>query len=222
MSDNSYEEYKRDLSRSFKKEDSRYRGKGLLISGTFLLIYLLVIFPFKAGNVSEIRGDEVKAGTTYGRVYVYYIDKLHILSVKTDTDNDRIYCIAKFSDCDQKDWILCFTPGKDKKLAKSIQLAGLFEKESDLTINGYVQMKFVEELPSGADSFYSISADKYADAEASNLLDLNAEYLCDTTENYALAVFCRPGIPLCCFVVGLTGVLYGSLLLIRNQKRKTA
>lgn len=222
MSDNSYEEYKRELSRSQKKADRCYRGKGLLISGAFMLIYFLVIFPYKAGNVGEIRGDEVKAGDAYSRVHVYYIDKLQILNIKNDTDDERIYCIAKFADCDQKEWIICFTPGNDKKLEESIQLAGMFDKEPDLTINGYFRMEFLEGVSSGADAYYSVFADGYADAEASNLLKLNAEYLCGRTENYILAVVCRPGIPLGSLVIGLIGVLYGGFLLIRNQKRKTA
>ncbi len=222
MSDNSYEEYKRNLSRIHKKEDRRYRGKGLLISGAFLLIYFLAVFPYKAGNVSEIRGDEVKAGDAYSRVHVYYIDNLQILNVKTDADNERIYCIAKFADCDQKEWILCFTPGNDKKLEERIQLASTFDKVHDLTISGYFRMELLEELPSSADAFYSVFADRYADAEASNLLKLNAEYLCGRTENYISAVVCRPGILLCSLVAGLIGVLYGGFLLIRNQKHKTA
>lgn len=222
MSDNGYEEYKKDLSRSRKKEKACYHGKSMLIGGTILLIYFLGIFPYKAGNVGEIRGDEVKGGGEYDRVHVYYIDKLQILYVRTDTDSDQIYCIAKFSDRDQKEWITCFSPGKDKKLAERIRLARSYDRVSDLTISGYFRMQSLEGLPDGADSFYSVFADNYADAEASNLLNLNAEYLCDKTENYMLAVVCRPGIPLGSLVIGLFSVLWGGTLLGRNQKRKTA
>ncbi len=222
MGDNGYEEYKKELSRSCRKEKNRQRGKGMLIGGTILLIYFLGIFPYKAGNVGEIRGDEVKGGDAYSRVHVYYIDKLQILYVRMDTDNNRIYCIAKFSDRDQKEWITCFSPGKDKKLAESIRLARSFDRESDLTISGYFRMQSLEGLPDGADSFYSIFADDYADAKASNLLNLNAEYLCDKTENYILAVVCRPGIPLGSLVIGLLSVLWGGILLSSNQKSKTA
>lgn len=219
MSDNGYEEYKKDLSRSLKsKEDSR-RGKILLIVGACFLVYLLVILPFHAGNVSEIRGDEVKAGKEYYPIHVYYIEDLQILRAKTDTDGS-LYCIAKFLDRDGKEWILCFTPGNDKRLAEHIQLTSSFEKEFDLTIKGYFQLGYLEDLSFGADSFYSVYAGKYADAEASNLLSLNADYLCERTENYTLAVLCRRGIPLGSLVVGLASVLFGGLLLIRNQKHK--
>ena len=80
----------------------------------------------------------------------------------------------------------------------------------------------MEDLPFGADSFYSVYAGKYADAEVSNLLSMNADYLCERTENYTLAVLFRRGIPLRSFIVALFGVLYGGFLLIRNQKRKMA
>ena len=219
MSDNSYEEYKRELSRNLKSKENNHSGKILLIVGTCFLVYLLVILPFRAGNVSEIRGDEVKAGREYYPIHVYYIENLQILRTKTDTDGS-LYCIAKFSDRDGKEWILCFTPGNDKKLTEHIQLTSSFGKEADLTIKGYFQFRYLEDLPYGADSFYSVYADQYADAEASNLLNLNADYLCERNENYTLAVLCRPGIPLASLVVGLFGVLYGGFLLIRNQKRK--
>lgn len=218
MSDNGYEEYKSDLSRSLRDKENIRRGKILLIAGTCFLVYLLVILPFHAGNVSEIRGDEVKAGRAYYPIRVYYIDNLQILRTKTDTDGS-LYCIAGFLDCDGKEWILCFTPGNDKKLADHIQLTSSFDKESDLTIKGYFQIRYMEDLPFGADSFYSIYASKYDDAEASKMLSLNADYLCDQFENYTLAALCRPGIPLVSLVVGLFGVLYGGFLLIRNQKR---
>lgn len=221
MSDNSYDEYKKDLSHKLKSNENHRKGKIMLIVGALLLVYLLVILPFNAGNVSEIRGNEVKAGKEYYRIHVYYIENLQLLRAKTDTDGS-LYCIAKFLDCDGKEWILCFTPGNDKKLAESIQLMSSFEQEIDFTINGYFQLGYLEDLSYGADSFYSVYAGKYADAEASNVLSLNADYLCPGFENYTLAVLSRPGIPLGSLVPGLIGVLYGGFLLIRNPKRKIA
>lgn len=221
MSDNSYEEYKKELSRSNGRKENSQRGKKLLILGAGFLVYLLVILPFRAGNVSEICGDEVEAGRQYHRIHVYYIENLQILRAKTDTDGS-LYCVAKFSDCDGKEWLLCFTPGKDKELADHIQLASSFETELNLAIKGYFQLEYLDELPFAADSFFSIYAGKYADAEGSNLLNLNADYLCKSYENYTLALICRPGIPLGSLVVGLIGVLYGGFLGIRNRNCKTA
>lgn len=220
MSDNGYEEYKRERSRNLKIKEDRHRGKVLVIVGALLLVYLLIILPFNAGNVSEIRGAEVKAGKEYYRIHVYYIENLQILRAKTDTDGS-LYCIAKFLDCDGKEWILCFTPGNDEKIAEPIQLMSSIDKEIDLTINGYFQLGYLEDLPSGADSFYSVYAGNYADAEASNILSMNADYLCGRFENYTLALLSRPGIPLGSLVAGLIGVLFGGFLLIRNQKSKT-
>lgn len=218
MSDNGYEEYKKNLSRSLKSKGNIRKGKILLIDGACFLVYLLVILPFHAGNVSGIRGDEVEAGGEYHRRHVYYIENLQILHAKTDTDGS-LYCIAKFLDRDGKEWILCFTPGNDKELADHIQLMGSFEEELDLTIEGYFQLRYLEDLPFGANSFFSVYAGKYADAEASNLLSLNADYLCKKTGNYTLAVLCRPGIPLGSLVAGLSAVLFGGFLLIQDQKR---
>ena len=221
MSDNGYEEYKKDLSRSLKGKENNHRGKVLLIVGTCFLVYLLVILPFHAGNVSEIRGDEVKAGREYSPIQVYYFENLKILHAKTDTDGS-LYCIAKFLDRDGKEWLLCFTPGDDKKLAEHIQLANSFEKELDQTVKGYFQLRYMEDLSFGADSYYSVYARKYADSELSNMLNMNADYLCERYENYTLAVLCRRGIPLLSGIVGLVGVLYGGFLLIRNPKHKTS
>ncbi len=222
MSDNSYEEYKKNLSRSNKRSRDLHRGKGLLIIGICFLLYLLFILPFNAGNVNRIRGDEIKAGSIYDRVRVYYIDQLHVLCAKTDTDNDRIYCIARFADRDQNEWVLLFTPGTNERLADLIRLSDSIESEFDLTVNGYFRLEPLDDLPFAADSFFSIYADKYGNADGSNLLSLNADYLCERGENYTQAALLRRGVPLLSLVVGLIGVLGGVFLLIRNQKHKTA
>lgn len=220
MNDNSYEEYKRDLSRSNARKENSQRGKKQLILGAGFLVYLLIILPFHAGNVSEIRGDEVEAGRQYHRIHVYYIDNLQILHIKTNTDGS-LYCIAKFLDCDGKEWVLCFTPGKDEELTDHIQLASSFETELNLTIKGYFQLRHLDELSSRMDSFYRMYAGKYADAEGSNLLSLNADYLCKGYENYTLAVLFRPGVTLVSLVAGLLSVIMGGFSVIRNRERKT-
>ena len=219
MSDNSYEEYKRDLARSEKKKQDNYDGKKLLILSAFFLAYLLFILPFHAGDVSEIRGDEIEAGRKYNPIHVYYIEDLHILRVKTD-DDGSLYCVAKFFDRDGKEWLLCFTPGKDEELADHIRISSSFEEEMDITVNGYFQLEYLDELPFAADSFFSVYGRQYADEEQSNMLSLNADYLCKSYENYMLALITRPGIPLGSLVAGLLSLIIGSVLLIRNWKRK--
>lgn len=219
MSEENYQEYKKERFRNERREENHHRGKMLLILGVIFLAYLLFILPYDAGNVGEMRGDEVIAGKEYHRIRVCYIDQLRILNTKTDTDGS-LYCIASFLDRDQEECILCLTPGKDEKLAEHVKLSSSFEKEFDLTVNGYFQLRYLEDLPSSADSFYSVYTRKYAEDGTSNLLGLNADYLCKGTENYTLAVICRPGIPLGSLVAGLIGVFYGSYLLIRNPKRK--
>lgn len=219
MSDNSYEEYKKDMSRKREREDSRYRGKRMLIGGTLVLIYLLVILPFKAGNMGEMRGDEAKAGGAYERVHVYYIDRLQILRVKRqESSDDGIYAVARFFDCDQKEWIICFTPGDNEELEERIRLAVRFNKETELTIGGYFRFESLGELPTAGEVFYSGSAGQYADAEGSNLLEMNAEYLCGKTENYTLSALLGRGIPLYSLILGGIGVLWGGFLLIKNRR----
>lgn len=223
MGDNSYEAYKRNLHRDQRKQNNLHRGKGLLVIGACFLLYLVYILPFHAGNVSELRGDEMKAGNTYGRVQAYYIEHLQLLCAKAD-DDGKIYCIAKFADCDQKDWIISFTPGRDEAIAKrisdAIRLSSSFNSRIDLTISGYFQMQYLEALPAAADSFYSVYGSRYADGDGSNMLGLNADYLCKGTDNHVLTLLSRPGIPLGSLAAGLIGVIYGSILLVRNRSRK--
>lgn len=216
MNETSYEEYKKNLFRNQKKHVGFRRGKVLLVVGICMLFYTLFILPFNADNACEIRGDEMTAGKAYNPKKVYYIENLQILCAKTDDDGE-IYCIAKFLDCDKNDWIISFTPGRNKQLTEQIRLSGSFESERNLTISGYFLLEYLEDLPFEADSFYTIYGSKYADAEASNMLRLNVDYLCKRTDNYTLAVLCRPDIPLGSLIVGLIGVLYGGFLLIKNS-----
>lgn len=231
MEENSYEEYKRNLSRG----RGLHRGKVCIIIGACLLVYVLFILPFRAGNVSEIRGDEITAGKTYYPEKVYYIENLQILHTKTDTDNGEIYCIAKFIDCDQNGWVISFTPGRDERLAEQIKLFGSIENRSTIngysyqetsvnglnpTVSGYFLLEYLEDLPFEADAFYSVYGSKYADAEGLKMISVNAEFLCARYESYTLQALFRPGIPLASFVWGLLGVIFGVILLIRNRHHK--
>lgn len=224
MNGSSYEEYKKDLSRSQKRHSALHDGKIQLVLGICFILYLLYVLPFHAGDLDRIHGDELKAGNAYGRAFtpakVFYADELHILRAKPDTDDGQIYCIAKFLDCDNNEWILSFTPGKNERLAERIRLADTFEGEFDLTVSGYLRMESLEDLPFEADSFLSVYGRKYADADGSNLLSLNADYLCNMDENYTQAVLFRPGYPLVSLIVGLIGIVWGSYRLVKYRKKK--
>lgn len=220
MNESSYEEYKKNLFHDPKKRDGLRNGKVRLVVGTCMLLYTLFILPFHADNVCEIRGDEMTAGKNYYPEKVYYIENLQILCAKTGADDDQIYCIAKFLDRDQNDWVISFTPGRNKQLAEQIRLSGSFENELNLMTSGYFLLECPEDLPFEADSFYTVYGSKYADAEGQNMLNLNAEYLCKGYDNYTLQALLRPGIPLVSFVCGMTGVISGGISLIRNRFRK--
>lgn len=222
MNESSYEEYKKNLFHDQKKRDGLRSGKVQLVVGICLLLYTLFILPFHADNVCAIRGDEMTAGKNYYPEKVYYIENLQLLCAKTGADEDPIYCIAKFLDCDQNDWFISFTPGRNKQLAEQIRLSGSFENELNLTISGYFLLEYLEDLPFEADSFYTVYGSKYADVEGQNMLCLNAEYLCKRDDNYTLQALLRPGIPLISFLCGMTGVISGGILLIRNRSHKAA
>lgn len=216
----SYEEYKKNFSHDRKRRNDLHSGKWQLLLGFAFLIYTLFILPFHADNVADLRGDEVKAGQIYHPQKVYYIEKLQLLQAKTNADNDQIYCIAKFLDVDQNEWIISFTPGKNERVIQSIQLSNQFNKALDLTVSGYFHLRPLEELPYQADSFFTIFGAGYANAEGSNMLSVNAEYLCDRRENYTLKLLLQPGIPFGSLVVGLVSVTMGGFLLIKNQSHK--
>ncbi|MDE6744935.1 MAG: hypothetical protein K2J95_13755 [Lachnospiraceae bacterium] len=221
MEGNSYEEYKKNLSSSRKKREKIHDGKVGIVAGIFLLLFVLFILPFHAENAHLIHGDQIEAGGFYDPQKVYYFEDLQILHAKTDTDDGSIYCIARFIDCDQKDWIISFTPGRDEHLSEQIRLFASFQKEEhDLTVSGYFLMRYLEELPFEADSYFSVYGRNYA-ADGSNMISINAEYLCDKYDNYTLQALFRPGTPLCGFVVGLVGIIVGVISLIRYRTRKT-
>lgn len=218
MNESSYEEYKKNLSRDQKKREGLRDGRIQLIVGICLLLYTLFILPFHADNVREIHGDEMTAGKAYHAEKVYYIENLQLLRVKMD--DDQIYCIAKFLDCDENEWIICFTPGRNEQLAERIRLSGSISSELNLTTSGYFLLEYLEYLPFAADSFFTVYGSQYADAEGQNMLSLNAEYLCERNDNYTLQALLRPGIPLASFVFGLIGVIFGGISLVRNHSRK--
>lgn len=207
-----YEEYKKNLSRSQKRYEGLHSGKVLTVVGICFLLYTFYILPFHAGKVSELRGDEVEGGTRYDPVKVYYIEDLQILKTKVD-DDDESYCIAKFSDCDQNEWIISFMPGSDKQLEQHLR-RGLTP-----TVSGYFQLQELDYLPFGVDSFLSVYGGSQAEAEGIEMIKLNAEYLCTGYENYTLKTLCRPGIPLGSFVCGLFGSIQGPILLLRNRSK---
>ncbi|MBD5533158.1 MAG: hypothetical protein HDQ98_13355 [Lachnospiraceae bacterium] len=215
-----YEDYKKNLSRDQKKHNDLLDGKILLVAGICLLLYLAYILPFHADNAGEICGNEMKSGSTYDHVQVYYIEHLQLLRAKTGADDDEIYCIAKFLDRDQNEWIISFTPGENERIVQDIKLADQFNKELSSTVSGYFQLKPLEDLPYAADSFFTVYGSKYADAEGSNMLSMNAEYLCEKNDNYTLKVLLRPGTPLITLVVGLFGTIAGPILLFKNRNRK--
>lgn len=219
MNEHSYEEYKKNFSRDQKKKESIKNGKSMVVGMIILSLLCLYLLPFHADNVREIRGDELKNRKAY------YIENLQILHTQID-DSDSIYCVAKFYDADQNAWLISFTPDYDEQLVKQIklaqtyekQLSGSFNSELDLETSGYFYM---EKIPSGASSYYSVYGRKYIDSESANMLELNADYLCKEGENYTLKALLRPGYALASFVAVLIGMIRGIILLIKYRPRKS-
>ncbi len=220
MHESGYEEYRKNLSRDRKRRDGFRNGKVQLIIGACLLLYTLLILPFRADNACEIRGDEMTAGKRFFPEKVCYIENLRLLRGKTDADDGRIYCIAKFPDRDQNDWVISFAPGRDQQLAEQIRLSASFENELARAVSGYFLLEDMEDLPFEADAFYTTYGRKYADAGGQNMLGLHAEYLCKGDDNYTLQALLRPGIPFASFVSGMFGVIFGGISLTRNRLRK--
>ncbi|MCM1190967.1 MAG: hypothetical protein NC123_00190 [Butyrivibrio sp.] len=220
MNENSYEEYKRNFSREEKKSGDFKRGRLQFLLGLVFGIYVLWILPFHAGDVSEMHGEEVKGGKAYYPIQVYYIKDLQILEAKTDTEDGEIYCVAKFYDCDQKEWIISFTPGNSESVKEYIELSKHFPDGPDLKVSGYFQMQYLEDLSFEADSFYSVYGRKYADAEGGNMPELNAKYLCDISGNYILEVLLHPGIPLVSLVAAVGSILFGGIAVLKNRPSK--
>lgn len=221
MNENSYAEYKRNLYRDQKKKNDFHDGKVLLFVGVFFILFLLWILPFHAGNVSEIRGDEVQAAKSqYDPQKVYYIEKLQILRAKTNTEDGEIYCIARFCDCDGKAWLISVTPGDNGRLKEQLELSSRFKEELDLTVSGYFQIQDLDNLPFEADSFFSVYGKSYADAEGQNMLSMNGKYLCDQYGNYLVEMISHPGIPFGTLVATAFCLLWGGFLFIKNRTRK--
>lgn len=220
MDENSYEEYKRNFSREQKKHEGFRNGKFRLAGGIFLLLFTLYILPFQNTNISTVHGSEVAAGKTYDREKVYYIENLQLLCMDKNADDGKVYCIARFSDCDRKDWIICFTPGRNRLLASQVRAADFPENGPGLTVSGYFLMEYLEDLPFEADAFHSVYGREYADAEGRNLLSFNAEYLCAENESPVLKTLLQPGIPLAGLVFGMFGTISGTISLIRNRTHK--
>ncbi|MCM1263490.1 MAG: hypothetical protein NC313_12305 [Butyrivibrio sp.] len=216
MNESSYGEYKRNLFREKKKRNGLCDGKIQFALGICLLLYTLWILPFHADNVRDIRGNEMTAGKNYYPEKVCAIEELQLLCAKID--DDQIYCIAKLLDCDRNDWVVSFTPGRNEELASHIiLLINNPGDELDLTVGGYFLLESLEDLPFVADSFYSVYGRKYADADGQNMLSMNAEYLCGVDDDYTLSALFRPGIPLISLIVGVVGVAYGGILLLRTH-----
>lgn len=232
MIESNYEENPNNSDHGQKKHDGLGGKKFQLVAGICLLLYTLFILPFHADNVSEISGDEVKAGNQYGRQQVYYIENLRLL--RAETDDDQIYCIARFLDRDQNDWIILFTPGKNKQLTEKIRSSIDFDNKLNLTTSvvfgnilnlttsGYFQLEDLDYISTAADAFYRVYGRTYADAKAQNILSMYAEYLCEKNDNYTLQALLRPGIPLASLVFGLYGIISGGLPLIRNRFRNAS
>ncbi|MCM1536807.1 MAG: hypothetical protein NC254_00215 [bacterium] len=221
MNENSYEEYKRNFSREQNRQYHFRSGRICFFVGIALLLYTLLILPFHADNVSENRGNELKAGKQYYREKVCYIDDLQILFANPDTDED-LYCIATFSDCDGTEWIISFTPGGNEQLSRKIRLADSHTNslgDEPLSVSGYFHLRLFEDLPFAADAFFSTYGSAYP---ADRKLSINAEYLCGRDDNYTLQILFQPGIPLLSLVVGILAVVFGGLFWLRNRSRKTA
>lgn len=232
MNESNYEENPKNSDHGQKKHDGLSGKKLQLVFGLCLLLYTLFILPFHADNVSEICGDEVKAGNQYGRQQVYYIENLQLL--RAETDDDKVYCIARFLDRDQNDWIILFTPGKNKQLTEKIRssidfdnklnltTSAVFSNILNLTTSGYFQLEDLDYISTAADAFYRVYGRTYADAKGQNMLSMYAEYLCEKNDNFTLQALLRPGIPLASLVFGLYGVIFGGLPLIRNRFRNAS
>lgn len=226
--ESSYEAYKNELHRKNKKRSNLRNGKVQLILGIAFLLYTLFILPFHADNAGDLRADELKIGDSYGRVRVYYFDRLEILEAKIDEDGSQIYCIAGFFDRDRNECFTMLAFDKDEPSAESIRLwDSLNRPDPNPTVSGYFQLKTLdmkkqEKDGSGAGSFLSVYSRKYADADASNILDMCADYVCGRTGNYTLIVLCHPGIPLISFVAGLTATVWGICLLLGSRKGRRA
>lgn len=211
MKETNYHKYKIEQACEQRRQKNLLRGKGSLLAGAALLLLTLYTIPFRAVNVSDICGDELKERKAY------YIEELQILHAKVDENEDQVYCVAKFLDRDQNAWILSFDPGTNEHLAEQIRLAQTLGKELDATASGYV---YVEDIPEEVRIYYSSHSENYVETDGGNLLRLNAYYLCGASGNYTLQAILRSGETKAGFVVGVVGVIFGGIMVMMNRSRK--
>lgn len=213
MNENNYEEYKQNLYRRQKRLDGLRTGRVSILIGIGLILWSVCSLPFHADNASDIRGDELKAGNAY------YMEDLQLLHAKVDDTNDKIYCIAKFTDENQKDWILSVNPGNDEHLVKRINLSKSLGKELDIETSGYF---YLDDISGNAKIYYSGRSDEYADSDGENVLKLNADYLCGASGNYTLQALLNSSKIKRTLVWGVIGVIFGIGMLFKNRIRKSS
>lgn len=211
MGDWFYEGYKRRMAAAEKRKEELRKGKVALVIGGVLLAVSLFMIPYHADNVGELSGAQLQEGDAY------YIENLQILDVKVDDDDGDIYCVAGFRDKDEKEWIISFHPGSDENLVRRMELAASLGVDPNIITSGYV---YLYELSGNPKIYYSSHSKNYAEPDEGNIIRLDADYLCDINGNYTLAVLFRPGQIRAAFVVGVIGIIYGIVLLLRNRVRR--
>lgn len=211
MGDMFYNSYKRRFIAADKKRTRLFAGKLYVVIGILLLVWALISIPYHAEFVSEVSGDAMQDGK------VYYMESLQILDAKVDDDDQAIYCVGKFQDKNEKEWIISFNPGNDELVEKQILLATSLGTKIDVKTSGYV---YVDDNLGDAGTFYSIYSKNYADADEGNILKLQADYLCDISGNFTVATILYPGYIRGAFFIGIAGLLYGGFLLLKYRTPK--
>ena len=210
MGDWFYEGYKRRLAATEKRKEELRGGKIGLLGGSALVVAALFMIPYHAVKSSEISGRELQAGDAC------YMEQLEIRDVRVDDDGD-IYCVAAFRDMNEKEWIISFHPGDDDHLIRRMEIGASLGTFSDIKIDGYV---YLYQLTGNSETYYSLRSKKYAESDGSNIIRLDADYLCDIYGNYTLEVLLRPSEAKRAFFVGGFGMIHGIFLLLRNLKKR--